>query len=214
MWRRRRSRVIAFAMAPALAVSSNALSEERCPGHLNEQLAPGFELGKSILFENEMYGTECRSLRFQGRHIAWGWRFHADGPHQYLFKCFRFSEEAPFRLEPGASYGSADDQLSAAVVSGTRVEVAALAVPGWSMLSNPSFSGYRVAYWSSEGDSTHASVFDLRTKKVLVSQFIAAGQAQTDNSNHFERPEWLCTGKHVAFVPHEPARPLVLTVPE
>jgi hypothetical protein len=213
--RRHCSARTAAAVAALLVVGAIARADdETCPGRLEKQLAPGFSVGSPVVFVNEMNDHTCRPLRLRGRLVRWAWRLHADAATQYLFECFPFSEKPDFHLDPGERHGSADDRPSEVIVTGAGTRVAAVAAPGWNMLSNPSFSGYRMAYWSSEGDSWYGSVFDLRTRKVLARQLVLTGEIGTDDPGYFERPDWVCSGTHAVFVPHEPAQPVVLRVPE
>ena len=163
----------------------------------------GAHLGRATTFENDIDSNECYGVEISGKTIGYLHRAHRTGGRLFVEPCERIATTMP--MPPETIYGMVSAVWSEASISGgsePALTLRPIALPGWSMFSNPAVCGDRIAYWAfdrGQERSLIARISSLSTEAPVASQSLGAVRMETDNRHCIERPSWNTTCTTASF---------------
>lgn len=141
--------------------------------------------GEATTFWNEgPGGVQCRLLVASGVERGYVARYHVVKGRLFAFRCVGAS--SAFVLPEGQRYGLVRWELSRLEASGLHPA----SIPGWSLVSSPSFCGPYVAYWHVDAARVSAAIYDLLQERVASIAPTNIPDPHTDNPYHFPVPHW------------------------
>ena len=160
---------------------------------------PEAVLGKPVPFENMIDEHECYPLSINNRLIGWIHTANKAGTRIILTKCFETQSPYAKFISPGAICGGLEEDLFELIKRDSEWFLMRVSIPNFNHFSNPSFCGTRIAYWGKIGSIYSASIYDLKTNKLVEKKTLGKSEAETDNRYYLQSPIWKSDCRSVQF---------------
>jgi hypothetical protein len=160
---------------------------------------PEAVLGEPVSFENMIDEHECYPLFMKNQLIGWIHTAYKAGTRIIVTKCSE--EQSPYAkfISPGAICGGLEDDLFELIKRDSQWFLMRVSIPDFNYFSNPSFCGTKIAYWGKVGSVYSASIYDLKTNKLVGKKILGKYELETDDRYYLQPPIWKSDCRSVQF---------------
>ncbi len=166
----------------------------------------GYRIGSVLEFENEITTSRCYPVVDKNGVIdLWVSEYHTAESRVLVRRCVEFEPRKGHDASEKRHGDSGPDweELTVSERDGTLL-ASDLSLPAFQYFSNPGFCGTKVAYWIQDANRWSVRLYDLKSNSTLRTEFIREEVTETDNPNHFERPQWKDTCRLLLVEGHGP----------
>lgn len=161
----------------------------------------GTELGRPMMFENEIDSTHCYPLIASDSHrvLAWLSAAYAVNGRVVVRRCI---ELAPGYAQTGSTRdGEENEWWEDAHLTPDRESLVTSRVrlPDWSIFSSGAFCDAAIAYWGRRGQTLIPTIYDLRSGRIVASRSLGDVELETDDRGYLPPPTWNASCSNATF---------------